>query len=291
MTAADTRFEPASPQLTCCVNSKGASRLSRARAAGSAPPCVGASRPRAWSSWAPMSTRPRRRKSSTHCRSGRVRRVDVSDATSVAGLADYVFDTYGHVDLLCNNAGVFQGGLTWERSTSDWEWTFGVNVYGIVHAIASFVPRMLEQATDGHIVNTASVAAFVSGPYSAPYVVSKAAALSLSECLAHDLAAVQSTIGVSVLVPSAIATGIADSSRVRPDRHGVDRTEDAAMSADYLRSMTADGLAPDDVVAPVIDAIRTGTFLIPTKPSYRDQLRSRYEGLVERRLPDLPDVD
>jgi NAD(P)-dependent dehydrogenase (short-subunit alcohol dehydrogenase family) len=219
------------------------------------------------------------------------RRVDVSDANSVDGLADYVFDTYGHVDLLCNNAGVFQGGLTWERSTSDWEWTFGVNVYGIVHAIASFVPRMLEQATDAHIVNTASVAAFVSGPYSAPYVVSKAAALSLSECLAHDLAAVQSTIGVSVLVPSAIATAIANSSRVRPDRHGVDRTADAAMSADYLRSMIADGLAPDDVVPPVIDAIRTGTFLIPTKPSYREQLRSRYEGLVDRRLPELPQVD
>lgn len=219
------------------------------------------------------------------------REVDVADATSVASLAEFVFGTYGHVDLLCNNAGVFQGGLTWERSTSDWEWTFGVNVYGIVHAIASFVPRMLEQATDGHIVNTASVAAFVSGPYSAPYVVSKAAALSLSECLAHDLAAVQSRIGVSVLVPSAVTTAIADSSRVRPARHGVDITEDAAMSADYLRSVTADGLAPDDVVRPVIDAIRTGTFLIPTKPSYRDQLRSRYESLVDRRLPDLPDVD
>ena len=138
--------------------------------------------------------------------------VDVSDPASVAALADDVFEKYGRVDLLCNNAGVFQGGLTWERSTSDWEWTFGVNVFGIVHAISSFVPRMLKQTSDGHIVNTASVAAFVCGPYSAPYVVSKAAALALSECLAHDLAAVQSSIGVSVLVPSAIATGIADSS-------------------------------------------------------------------------------
>ena len=63
------------------------------------------------------------------------------------------------------------------------------------------------------------------------------------------------------------------------------------MSADFLRSITADGLAPDDVVPPVIDAIRTGTFLIPTKPSYRDQLQSRYDGLLERRLPDLPEVD
>lgn len=217
--------------------------------------------------------------------------VDVADPEAVAELADLAFSTFGSVDLLCNNAGVFQGGLTWERSPSDWEWTFGVNVFGIVHAIASFVPRMIEQATAGHIVNTASVAAFVSGPYSAPYVVSKAAALSLSECLAHDLAAVQSSIGVSVLVPSAIATAIADSTRVRPDRHGVDPTADAAMSADYLRSMTAEGLAPDDVIPPVIDAIRTGTFLIPTKPSYRDQLRSRYGGLLDRRLPELPEVD
>ena len=172
------------------------------------------------------------------------RRADVADTESVALLADYVFDSYGQVDLLCNNAGVFQGGLTWERSTSDWEWTFGVNVFGIVHAITSFVPRMLDQATECHIVNTASVAAFVSGPYSAPYVVSKAAALSLSECLAHDLAAVESKIGVSVLVPSAIATAIADSSRVRPERHGTDSTADAAMSADYLRSVTAGRACP-----------------------------------------------
>ncbi len=217
--------------------------------------------------------------------------VDVSNAESVNQLADQAFDTFGRVDLLCNNAGVFQGGITWERSPSDWDWTFGVNVYGIIHALSSFVPRMLAQATDGHIVNTASVAAFVSGPFSAPYVVSKAAVLSLSECLAHDLAAAQSSIGVSVLVPSAVATAIADSARVRPTRLGVDHTDDGAMSADYLRSMTAEGLDPVEVAPLVIDAVRRGTFLIPTKPSYRDQLRTRYEALLECTLPDLPLVD
>lgn len=217
--------------------------------------------------------------------------VDVSDAESVTQLADHTFESFGRVDLLCNNAGVFQGGITWERSTGDWDWAFGVNVYGVVHALSSFVPRMLAQAADGHIVNTASVAAFVSGPFSAPYVVSKAAVLSLSECLAHDLAAAQSSIGVSVLVPSAVATAIADSARVRPARLGADHTEDGAMSADYLRSMTAEGLDPSEVAPLVIDAVRRGTFLIPTKPSYRDQLRTRYEALLERRLPGLPPVD
>jgi NAD(P)-dependent dehydrogenase (short-subunit alcohol dehydrogenase family) len=217
--------------------------------------------------------------------------VDVADATAVAQLADVAFTTFGSVDLLCNNAGVFQGGLSWERSTRDWDWTLGVNLYGIIHAINAFVPRMLAQGTDGHIVNTASVAAFVSGPFSSPYVVSKAAAFALSECLAHDLASVQSRIGVSVLVPSAINTAIADTARVRPTELGTDTTEDGRSTADYLRALTATGIDPTDVVAPVLDAIRTDTFVIPTKPSYTAQIQSRYDGLIERRLPEMPAVD
>jgi NAD(P)-dependent dehydrogenase (short-subunit alcohol dehydrogenase family) len=217
--------------------------------------------------------------------------VDVADASSVRAFADAAFDAFGQVDLLCNNAGVFQGGLSWERSTDDWNWVLGVNLYGIVHGIASFVPRMIAQGTDGHVVNTASVASFVSGPFSSPYVVSKAGALALSECLAHDLASVDSRIGVSVLVPSAIDTGIARTARVRPDRYGTDPTPDGATTVEFLEATTAAGLAPDDVAGPVVDAIRTGTFLVPTRPSYADQLRSRYEALVERRLPPMPVVD
>ena len=169
-------------------------------------------------------------------------------------LADKVFSTYGTVDLLINNAGVFQGGLSWERSVADWEWTLGVNVYGIIHAIRSFVPRMIAQGTEGHVVNTASVAAFVTGPYSSPYIVSKCAALSLTECLAHDLAAVESQIGASVLTPSAFDTGIAHTGRVRPDRYGTDGTADGQMTVDALAAITAEGAAPAEAVRPVIDA-------------------------------------
>jgi NAD(P)-dependent dehydrogenase (short-subunit alcohol dehydrogenase family) len=217
--------------------------------------------------------------------------TDVAKATDVQALADCAFGELGRVDLLCNNAGVFQGGLSWTRSLGDWEWTLGVNVYGIVHAIASFVPRMIAQGTDGHIVNTASIAAFVSGPYSAPYTVSKASAFMLSECLAHDLAAVGSRIGASVLVPSAIDTEIARTARVRPPEFGVDATEDAATTLEFLAATTADGLHPDDVSDPVVDAIRSGEFLIPTKPSYRRQLEERYDDLVDRRLPRFTTID
>ncbi|MFT5444251.1 MAG: NAD(P)-dependent dehydrogenase (short-subunit alcohol dehydrogenase family), partial [Myxococcota bacterium] len=132
--------------------------------------------------------------------------VDVASGDSVDALANASFDAFGQVDLLVNNAGVFQGGLCWERSVEDWDWTLGVNVWGIIHAIRSFVPRMIAQDTEGHIVNTASVAAFVAGPASSPYVVSKCAALSLTECLALDLGAVGSKIGASVLTPSTFDT-------------------------------------------------------------------------------------
>ncbi len=219
------------------------------------------------------------------------RRVDVADAEAVDALADDCFAEFGQVDLLVNNAGVFQGGLCWERSVADWQWAFGVNVYGIIHGQRSFLPRMIAQNTEGHVLNTASVAAFVSAPFSGPYVVSKCAALSLTECLAHDLAVVGAKIGASALVPSAFDTTIAHSSAVRPARFGVDSTEDGQGTAAALAQIVSQGMSPDEAVAPVIDGIRSGTFLIPTRGSYAEQLRHRYEALRARELPALTEVD
>ena len=219
------------------------------------------------------------------------RRVDVADAEAVDALADDCFAEFDQVDLLVNNAGVFQGGLCWERSVADWQWAFGVNVFGIINGQRSFLPRMIAQDTEGHVVNTASVAAFVSAPLSGPYVVSKCAAFSLTECLAHDLALVGSRIGASVLVPSAFDTAIAQSSDVRPARFGVDLTADGQGTAAALAQIVSQGMFPDEAVAPVIDGIRTGTFLIPTRPSYAEQLRHRHEALLARELPALTEVD
>lgn len=224
--------------------------------------------------------------------SGAVARcVDVADAAAVDELADDCFAELGQVDLLVNNAGVFQGGLCWERSVADWQWAFGVNVFGIIHGQRSFLPRMIAQGTDGHVLNTASVAAFVSAPLSGPYVVSKCAAFSLTECLAHDLALVGSRIGASVLVPSAFDTAIAQSSAVRPAHFGVDSTPDGQGTAAALAQIVSEGMSPDEAVAPVIDGIRSGTFLIPTRPSYAEQLRHRHEALLARELPALTEVD
>jgi NAD(P)-dependent dehydrogenase (short-subunit alcohol dehydrogenase family) len=221
-------------------------------------------------------------------------RADVSVAADVQHLADTAFDVYGHVDLLCNNAGVFRGGFMWSTTPADWEWVMGVNVQGILHAVRSFVPRMVAQGTEGHIVNTASMAGIISGAFTSPYTTSKFAALALSECLAHDLRATQSAIGVSVLVPSLIRTGIGTSERNRPERV-VDRLGDdppeAQFVAQALVDSTAAGMEPSEVAQIVFDAIRTGQFYIPTKGSYHQQIRARYDDQEALRLPATPPID
>lgn len=217
--------------------------------------------------------------------------TDVARPEAVEALADRAFDHFGQVDVLVNNAGVFQGGLSWERSLEDWHWTFGVNVFGIIHGIKFFVPRMIAQDTPGHVVNTASVAAFVAGATSGPYVVSKCAAFSLTESLALDLGAVGSKIGASVLTPSSFDTGIAGTARVRPETFGTDETPDGAVVREFLQKQLDTGMPPSESVTPVLAAIRSGEFLIPTKPSYRAQIQNRYDALLERQIPGLTDVD
>ena len=123
-------------------------------------------------------------------------------------------------------------------------------------------------------------------------MVSKCAALSLSECLAWDLEAVNSKIGASVLTPSAFDTEIAATARVRPASFGTDSTPDGKATVESLSGMLASlGAPPSDIVAPVFEAIESGTFLIATKPSYRAQIQNKYDALLERKLPGLMEVD
>ena len=107
----------------------------------------------------------------------------------VDALAEHAYETFGATDVLCNNAGVFAGGFMWERPPSDFEWTLGVNLWGILNAIRAFVPRMIAAGTPAHIVNTTSMAGMCTNAFSGPYTVSKFAAQAATECLAHDLRA------------------------------------------------------------------------------------------------------
>ncbi len=212
--------------------------------------------------------------------------TDIRSGEAVEALAAAAYEAYGAVHLLCNNAGVFQAGVLWERTEADWEWVLGVNVWGIIHGIRAFVPRMLAGGEPGHIVNTSSLAGIVSNGYSGPYNTSKFAALGISECLAHDLRTSGARIGASVLVPGSVNTRIADSTRNRPaalaDGLGA---ADATFVEQALDSMVSTGVHPLSVADLVLDAVRTGQFVIPTSAGYDDQIRHRAEAMLAREVP------
>ncbi len=217
--------------------------------------------------------------------------TDVTVADEVEQLAARAYETFGSVDVLCNNAGVFQGGLLWECTDADFEWTLGVNLWGILHGIRAFVPRMLAAGADGHVVNTISMAGLATTPFSGPYDVSKFAAMAATECLAHDLATVGAPIKVSAVCPGLVDTEIARSRRNRPSELATEQHEGGAFVEQALADGTAGSMSPDEVAALVIEAVRTGTFLVPTRPSYAQQLTDRADDLVARRAPRSPTFD
>lgn len=217
--------------------------------------------------------------------------VDVRDAASVEALADLAYDRFGGVNLLCNNAGVFQAGVSWQRTVADWSWVMGVNFWGVLHGLRAFVPRMLAQEQAGetqlHIVNTSSLAGLTTSAFSGPYYVSKFACASLTEVLAHDLRAQGSAIGVSCLVPGAVDTRIADSTRNRPDEPpGEAQAPDHWFVADALRDMTTSvGIPPEEAARIVFDGVRAGEFWICTSERFAEILRPRFDAILDHALP------
>jgi len=218
--------------------------------------------------------------------------ADVANFDDVDALAEHAYETFGATDVLCNNAGVFAGGLMWERPPADFAWTLGVNLWGILNAIRAFVPRMLAADRPAHIVNTVSMAGVCTNAFSGPYTVSKFAAQAATKCLAHDLRAIGAPIKVSAVVPGSVATRIATSARNRPEPFAAERSADATFVEQALADLTStQGAPPEDVATMIFDAIRSDQFLVPTKPSYAQQLRDRYDALVERALPPMPAFD
>ena len=207
--------------------------------------------------------------------------VDVSRASEVERLAGEAYARFGAVHLLCNNAGVAGGGApAWEQSLPSWEWILGVNLWGVIHGVHSFVPRMLEAGVEGHIVNTASVAGLRTGPFISPYHASKHAVVALSESLYFDLQLVQAKVSVSVLCPAFAKTKIAESARNQPP---------AANSTPYpeaMRTRVEHGMAPEEIAERVFEAVRDDQFWILTHPEFDELIYARCEGMLARRNPE-----
>jgi NAD(P)-dependent dehydrogenase (short-subunit alcohol dehydrogenase family) len=212
--------------------------------------------------------------------------TDVSKAESVDALARRTLEAFGAVHVVCNNAGVFTGGATWEQSTGDWQWVLGVNLWGVVHGVRAFVPILLEQGSEGHVVNTASGAGLVSLPGSAPYNVSKHAVVTLSETLHHELRMRESRVGVSVLCPGPINTNIPDSQRNRPAELAPGAR--AAAVGGRLREALRTGMDPAEVAEKVLRGIREGRFYILTHDDIKPGVERRMRDILEDRVPRTP---
>ncbi len=210
--------------------------------------------------------------------------TDVSDAASVRALRDRTLDRFGAVHLVHNNAGIGLGGPIWEVSEEDWRWILGVNLWGVIHGVATFVPLLIAQG-EGHVVNTASIAGLTAAPFLGPYNASKHAVVAISETLFKDLQAMGAPVGVSVLCPGFVQTRIAESDRNRPAWVPEHEVDGAAELHDAVQSLVDGGIPAAPVADGVIDAVRSNTFYILTHPELDDALRTRFDDILERRPP------
>jgi NAD(P)-dependent dehydrogenase (short-subunit alcohol dehydrogenase family) len=212
-------------------------------------------------------------------------RCDVSRAEEVESLAQRARERFGATHLLFNNAGVAVLGPTWTSTLEDWTWILGINLMGVVHGIRAFVPRMLAQGDECHIVNTASVAGFLSLPGSSAYCVSKHAVVTLSECLRHELRLEKASIGVSVLCPAFVNTGIFDSARNRPQELAATNPLARPYEDAGRRAVLAGKLSAADVAAITIEAVKAGRFYIFPHPKIKASIEARSRDILEERDP------
>jgi NAD(P)-dependent dehydrogenase (short-subunit alcohol dehydrogenase family) len=214
--------------------------------------------------------------------------TDVSDPDSVEALARATLDHFGAVHVVCNNAGVAGGGPAWQIPLPAWNWIVGVNLFGIVHGMRSFVPHLIAQG-EGHVVNTASIAGLLAGPWLSAYNATKHAAVAVSESLYHELAALGSPVGVSVLCPGFVRTRIGEADRNWPASYGpLPTAQDSLGSEDVRQAVTAaieNGLDPAVIADAVRAAILGGRFWILTHPELNDAVLGRYSDAVHGRNP------
>ena len=215
-------------------------------------------------------------------------RTDVSSAEAVQALADATMDAYGAVHLLFNNAGVAAGGFVWESTAADWQWVMGANVWSVIHGVRIFTPLMLAHGEPAHIVNTASAAGLISAPNMGIYNVSKHAVVALSETLHHDLNLAQSKIGVSVLCPAFVPTGISQSHRNRPAELANTTPPTPSMLMAQQASVKAVGsgrISAPEIAALTFAAIEAGQFYIVPHQKILDLVAVRMQDIVAQRNP------
>ena len=220
--------------------------------------------------------------------------TDVTKPADVEKLADAAFEEMGAVHLVCNNAGVLGRILpSWQQPLENWRWVFDVNVQGVVNGIHAFLPRMIEQDSEGYVLNTGSVAGMITGPFFAPYNASKHAVVALSECLHHELRALGAKVEVGVLCPGWVNTGLAQIEEKLPEElREVNEKQQAAEAVAArdasVREMVASSIGPDEIAEIVVEAVREGRFYIFPHPERKGDVESRMRDILAERIPAFP---
>jgi NAD(P)-dependent dehydrogenase (short-subunit alcohol dehydrogenase family) len=217
-------------------------------------------------------------------------RVDVSRPADVERLAEETYRRFGAAHVVCNNAGVAVIGAVHEHTLADWQWVINVNLWGVIHGVRAFLPRMLAGGDEGHIVNTASMAGLTTAPFMSVYDVTKHAVVALSESMYKELTVTGAPVGVSVVCPGLIDTNIMRSSRNRPAELGEAGKTGAAAEAfgQALGERLAGGYPPAEVAGQVLAGIREGRFyIVPAQPEVKEGIAVRAEDLLALRNPTV----
>ena len=223
-------------------------------------------------------------------------RTNVMAQDDIERLADDAFSTFGNVHILVNNAGVAATAATlrsrpWESPLSDWEWTWGVNFMGVLYGIRAFIPRMLENGEEGHIVNTASMAGLLTGAN--PYNISKHSVVCLTEGIYKEFKGMGAKLSASVLCPGLIKTAILEAERNRPPEFGpatslTEQRPEVQQFSAFFKAALDQGIEPDEVARMVFEAIRDDRFYIfPAQPNVLQSVRARMEDIIDQRNPTL----
>jgi NAD(P)-dependent dehydrogenase (short-subunit alcohol dehydrogenase family) len=214
--------------------------------------------------------------------------TDVAKAKDMDDLAAFVDDTFGKAHLVALNAGVSITGPIWQMSLDDWRWVYDVNVWGVINGIRAFCPRLIGHGEEGHVVITASEAAFVGIGYHAPYCSSKAAAVSLATTLHSELAAANSGIGVSVVCPGFVDTQIHRSWRNRPaDDHAWSERERDPEVAAHVDAFQARGVPPEEIARVTLDAVRDERFYVFNTLHWKDMIGHGRDVIVNGEAPPV----
>lgn len=210
---------------------------------------------------------------------------DVSDWRAMQAAAEQIRQHWGTVQLLVNNAGVAASGPLLDCPVEDWQWMFGVNVMGVVHGCKAFIPAMQASGEPGQVVNVASVAGLLSPPGLSIYSASKHAVVGLSESLQHELTLQQSRVGVSLLCPGWVRTGIGASGIGHGNREGA---LGRALAADLFRAISGAATTAEQVASAMLDAVRSGRFWVLTHPEFDARIEARHQSLINGEPPARP---